>query len=167
MSTFDTVCRETAAARATSSIVTWRAIAGLAWPDRDLVTWSPYCHRESPLDLRGVTSRVPYLAALGIDAVWLSPFCPSALADGGYDVDDYRDVDPRLGTLADSGQMTTRLHARKIKVIVDIVPDHTSNRHAWFRAALAAPKGSPARNRSIFRDGLPPRTAASVPGDGC
>ena len=104
-------------------------------------------------DLRGIVSRVPYLAALGIDAVWLSPFYPSALADGGYDVDDYRDVDPRLGTLADFDEMTARLHERQIKVVVDIVPNHTSNRHPWFREALAAPGGSPARDRYIFRDG--------------
>ena len=84
-------------------------------------------------DLAGVISRIPYLASLGIDAVWLSPFYPSALTDGGYDVDDYRDVDPRLGTLADFDEMTARLHARRIKVIVDIVPNHTSSRHAWFR----------------------------------
>ena len=107
-------------------------------------------------DLRGIISRIPYLASLGVDAVWLSPFYPSALADGGYDVDDYRDVDPQLGTLADFDEMTAGLHARKIKVIVDIVPNHTSNRHAWFREALAAPKGSPARDRYIFRDGLGP-----------
>jgi alpha-glucosidase len=107
-------------------------------------------------DLRGIISRVPYLASLGIDAVWLSPFYPSALADGGYDVDDYRDVDPLLGTLADFDELTAALHAREIKVIVDIVPNHTSNRHAWFREALAAPKGSPARTRYIFRDGLGP-----------
>jgi alpha-glucosidase len=107
-------------------------------------------------DLKGIVSRVPYLAALGIDAVWLSPFYPSALADGGYDVDDYRDVDPQLGTLADFDEMTARLHDRGIKVIVDIVPNHTSSRHAWFRAALTAPKGSPARDRYIFRDGLGP-----------
>jgi len=104
-------------------------------------------------DLQGVISRVPYLADLGIDAVWLGPFYPSALADGGYDVDDYRDVDPRLGTLADFDEMTARLHARRIRVIVDIVPNHTSSRHAWFREALAAPKGLPARSRYIFRDG--------------
>ncbi len=107
-------------------------------------------------DLRGVTSRIGYLAALGVDAVWLTPFYPSGLADGGYDVDDYRDVDQRLGTLADFDEMTAGLHARGIKVIVDIVPNHTSSRHAWFREALASPKGSPARNRYIFRDGLGP-----------
>ena len=104
-------------------------------------------------DLPGVTSRVPYLKSLGVDAVWLSPFYPSALADGGYDVDDYRDVDPRLGTLDDFDAMVAALHGAGIKVIVDIVPNHTSDRHEWFREALASPKGSPARDRYIFRDG--------------
>jgi alpha-glucosidase len=107
-------------------------------------------------DLRGILSRVSYLSSLGVDAVWLSPFYPSALADGGYDVDDYRDVDPRLGTLADFDAMTAALHAAGIKVIVDIVPNHTSNRHAWFVEALASPKDSPARRRYIFRDGIGP-----------
>ncbi len=115
-------------------------------------------------DLRGIISRVPYLAALGIDAVWLSPFYPSALADGGYDVDDYRDVDPQLGTLADFDEMTARLHGSGIKVIVDIVPNHTSDRHAWFREGLAAPKGSRARDRYIFRDGRGP-DGAQPPSD--
>src|SRR5690242_15364251 len=93
-------------------------------------------------DLRGVTDRVPYLKALGVDAVWLSPFYPSALADGGYDVDDYRDVDPRLGSLEDFDDLTTALHNAGIKVIVDIVPNHTSDRHAWFTDALEAGPGS-------------------------
>ena len=107
-------------------------------------------------DLRGVTSRVPYLRALGVDAVWLTPFYPSALADGGYDVDDYRDVDPRLGSLADFDEMVAALHGAGIQVLVDIVPNHSSDRHAWFREALAAPRGSPARHRYIFRDGTGP-----------
>jgi alpha-glucosidase len=115
-------------------------------------------------DLRGIISRIPYLASLGIDAVWLSPFYPSALADGGYDVDDYRDVDPRLGTLADFDEMAGALHKAGLKVIVDIVPNHTSNRHAWFREALAAPKGSPTRDRYIFRDGTGP-DGAEPPSD--
>ncbi len=93
-------------------------------------------------DLPGVTSRIPYLKALGIDAVWLSPFYPSALADGGYDVDDYRDVDPRLGTLADFDEMVAALHADGIKVIVDIVPNHSSNRHVWFQEALLLHRGT-------------------------
>ena len=104
-------------------------------------------------DLPGITSRVDYLVALGVDAVWLSPFYPSALADGGYDVADYRDVDPRLGTLEDFDEMLSALHARGIRVVIDIVPNHTSNLHAWFQEAVAAPAGSPARDRYIFRDG--------------
>ena len=107
-------------------------------------------------DLPGLISRIPYLAALSVDAVWLSPYYPSALADGGYDVDDYRDVDPRLGTLADFDELTARLHAAGIKIIIDIVPNHSSNRHRWFVAALAADRGSAARDRYVFRDGRGP-----------
>lgn len=107
-------------------------------------------------DIRGVTSRVPYLKELGVDAVWLSPFYPSALADGGYDVADYRDVDPRLGTLDDFDEMLEALHGEGIKVVVDIVPNHTSDQHAWFQEALAAGPGSAARARYIFRDGTGP-----------
>ncbi|WP_166997037.1 glycoside hydrolase family 13 protein [Paramicrobacterium fandaimingii] len=105
-------------------------------------------------DLAGITSRVPYLKRLGINAVWLSPFYPSALADGGYDVDDYRDVDPKIGTLDDFDEMITALHEANIKLIADIVPNHSSDRHVWFQQALAAGKGSPERARYIFRDGL-------------
>ena len=104
-------------------------------------------------DLPGITSRVDYLRSLGVDAVWLSPFYPSALADGGYDVDDHRDVDPRLGTLADFDAMVAALHAVEVRVIVDIVPNHTSNRHAWFVQALAAGRCAPERDRYLFRDG--------------
>ena len=107
-------------------------------------------------DLPGITSRVPYLVHLGIDAVWLSPFYPSALADGGYDVDDYRDVDPKIGTLEQFDQMVAALHAAGIRVIVDIVPNHTSNLHRWFREALAAGPGSSERDRYVFRDGVGP-----------
>lgn len=107
-------------------------------------------------DLKGITSRVPYLVSLGIDAVWLSPFYPSALADGGYDVDHYRDVDPRLGTLDDFDELTQALHSARVKVVVDIVPNHSSNRHEWFREALATNRGSGARDRYIFRDGRGP-----------
>src|SRR5215211_7517239 len=119
-------------------------------------------------DLPGITSRVPYLHSLGVDAVWLTPFYPSALADGGYDVDDHRDVDPRLGTLADFDGMVAALHAAEIKVIVDIVPNHTSNLHRWFVEALAAGRGAPERDRYLFRDGhgrggeLPPNDWESL-----
>lgn len=104
-------------------------------------------------DIKGITAKVPYLKSLGIDAVWLSPFYPSALADGGYDVDDYRNVDPRLGTLEDFDEMVAALHAAGIRLMADIVPNHSSDRHAWFKEALASPKGSAARDRYIFRDG--------------
>jgi len=104
-------------------------------------------------DIPGITSRVTYLSALGIDAVWLSPFYPSALADGGYDVADYRNVDPRLGTLADVDTMIAACHRHGIRVFVDIVPNHSSDLHEWFQAALSSPPGSPERERYIFREG--------------
>ncbi|WP_336630721.1 MULTISPECIES: glycoside hydrolase family 13 protein [unclassified Microbacterium] len=107
-------------------------------------------------DIPGILSRVDYLAELGVDAVWLSPFYPSALADGGYDVADYRDVDPRLGTLADMDALIAALHARGIRIVIDIVPNHTSDLHAWFQEALAAGRGSAERDRYIFREGSGP-----------
>lgn len=107
-------------------------------------------------DIPGILSRVDHLAELGVDAVWLSPFYPSALADGGYDVADYRNVDPRLGTLDDFDAMVDALHARGIRVVVDIVPNHTSDLHEWFQEALAAGRGSAARERYIFREGKGP-----------
>lgn len=104
-------------------------------------------------DINGITSKIDYLSSLNLDAIWLSPFYPSALADGGYDVDDYRNVDPKLGTLADFDQMLSHLHKVGIRVFVDIVPNHSSNRHKWFQDALASEPGSAERNRYIFRDG--------------
>ena len=104
-------------------------------------------------DLKGITSKVDYLSSLGVDAVWLSPFYPSPLADGGYDVSDYMNVDPRLGTLADFDQMLATLHSAGIRVFVDIVPNHTSDQYSWFKEALASPPGSPARARYHFYDG--------------
>jgi alpha-glucosidase len=104
-------------------------------------------------DIRGIISRIPYLSRLGIDAVWLSPFYPSALADGGYDVDDYRNIDPRIGTLKEFDTMVDELHRANIRLIVDIVPNHSGSGHKWFQAALKAKPGSPERDRYIFRDG--------------
>lgn len=104
-------------------------------------------------DIAGITSQVEYLARLGIDAIWLSPFYPSALADGGYDVADYRDVDPKLGTLQDFDDMIRVYHERGIRVFVDVVPNHSSDLHPWFQEALESEPGSPARQRYIFRDG--------------
>ena len=104
-------------------------------------------------DVKGITSKVDYLAELGVDAIWLSPFFPSALADGGYDVADYRDVDPKLGNLKDFDDMIAAYHKRGIRVFVDVVPNHSSDLHVWFQEALAAEPGSAARGRYIFRDG--------------
>src|SRR5690606_14288019 len=103
-------------------------------------------------DLAGVRDRMPYLAKLGVDAIWLSPFYTSPQNDGGYDVADYRDVDPRFGTLEDFDAMREAAHEAGIRIIVDLVPNHSSSEHAWFKAALAAGPGSAERARYHFRD---------------
>jgi alpha-glucosidase len=119
-------------------------------------------------DLTGITNRLPALKELGIDAVWLSPFQTSPQRDGGYDVSDYCDVDPLFGTLADFDAMLERIHGLGLRLIVDLVPNHSSSDHVWFQAALAAPAGSPERAAYIFRDGkgengeLPPNNWESV-----
>ena len=105
-------------------------------------------------DLPGVVSKLDYLEELGVDALWLTPFFPSPQADGGYDVSDYRDVDPMYGSLDDFRTLLDEAHARRIRIIVDIVPNHCSDAHPDFQAALAAGPGSPERDRFIFRDGL-------------
>jgi alpha-glucosidase len=105
-------------------------------------------------DLAGIRSRLPYLRDLGVNAVWLSPWYPSPLNDGGYDVADYRDIHPQFGTLAEAELFIHEAHQHDIRVIVDIVPNHTSSEHPWFHAALAAAPGSPERERYVFRDGL-------------
>jgi alpha-glucosidase len=105
-------------------------------------------------DLRGLLKRFDHLADLGVDAIWLNPFYPSPLRDGGYDIVDHQAVDQHLGTLADFDELVAHAHERDIKVIVDVVPNHTSDEHPWFRAALAAGPGSAARDRYIFRDGI-------------
>ncbi|TNU76608.1 glycoside hydrolase family 13 protein [Miniimonas arenae] len=119
-------------------------------------------------DLPGITQRLGHLARLGVDALWLSPFYTSPQADAGYDVADYRDVDPLFGTLADADALIERAHQLGLKVVIDLVPNHTSSEHAWFRAALAAGPGSPERARYLFREGrgsrgeLPPNNWRSV-----
>ncbi|MCU1438202.1 MAG: hypothetical protein JWP66_1289 [Naasia sp.] len=107
-------------------------------------------------DLAGITDRLEALPELGVDAIWLSPFYVSPQRDAGYDVADYRDVDPVFGTLDDFDRMAARAHELGLKVIVDLVPNHTSSDHVWFQAALAAPEGGPERGRYIFRDGKGP-----------
>ncbi|MCW2772626.1 MAG: alpha amylase, catalytic region [Nocardioides sp.] len=116
-------------------------------------------------DLPGVTARLPYLRDLGVDAIWLSPFYTSPQRDHGYDVADYRDIDPLFGTLADADELVERAHEHGLKLIVDLVPNHTSEEHVWFQAALAAGPGSPERARYLFRDSVddnPPNNWKSV-----
>ena len=104
-------------------------------------------------DLPGITDRLPYLRDLGVDAVWITPFYRSPQRDHGYDVADYCDVDPMFGTLADADEMVARAHGLGLRVIVDVVPNHTSSEHPWFQEALAAEPGSDARARYLFRTG--------------
>ena len=109
-------------------------------------------------DLPGIRSRLPYLRRLGADAVWLTPFYPSPGEDHGYDVSDYCDVDPAFGTLADFDALVADAHGLGLRVVIDLVPNHTSSAHPWFRNALADPQ-HPDRRRYVFRpgrDGRPP-----------
>lgn len=119
-------------------------------------------------DLPGITHRLPALRALGVDAVWLSPFQRSPQRDAGYDVSDYCDVDPLFGTLDDFDAMLETAHGLGLRVIIDIVPNHSSSDHVWFQEALAAGPGSAERARYLFRDGsgangeLPPNNWESI-----
>jgi alpha-glucosidase len=107
-------------------------------------------------DIAGIRHRLPYLRDLGIDAIWITPWNPSPMADGGYDVADYRDIDATFGTLAEADALIAEAHQHGIRVIVDLVPNHTSDQHPWFRAALVTGPGSPERDRYLFRDGCGP-----------
>jgi alpha-glucosidase len=107
-------------------------------------------------DLAGVRERLPYLRELGVDALWFNPWYPSPLADTGYDVSDYRAIDPSLGTLEQAEALIADARALGIRTIVDIVPNHVSHEHRWFRQALASPPGSPERARFWFRPGRGP-----------
>ncbi|MCF3119478.1 glycoside hydrolase family 13 protein [Streptomyces arenae] len=119
-------------------------------------------------DLPGITARLPHLRDLGVDAVWLSPFYSSPQADAGYDVADYRAVDPMFGTLTDADDLVREAHALGLRVIVDVVPNHCSDQHEWFKQALREGPGSPLRERFHFRAGrgaegeLPPNDWESI-----
>jgi alpha-glucosidase len=104
-------------------------------------------------DIGGLRAKLSYLTELGVDAIWITPWYPSPMADGGYDVSDYCDIDPRFGTLADADALIADAHARGLRLIIDLVANHTSSEHPWFVAALSAGPGSPQRRRYFFRDG--------------
>lgn len=118
-------------------------------------------------DLAGVRSRLGYLKSLGVDAMWFTPWYASPLADGGYDVSDYRAIHPDFGTLAEAEALIREALALGIRTIIDIVPNHVSSQHPWFRAALAAGPGSPERERFWFVDSdeLPTRWVSPFAGD--
>ncbi|MFL6125232.1 glycoside hydrolase family 13 protein [Actinophytocola sp.] len=107
-------------------------------------------------DIAGIRSRLDHLRALGVDAIWVTPWYRSPMADGGYDVADYRDIDPLFGTLADAEALIDDVHRNGMRIIVDLVPNHTSNQHPWFREALDAGPGSAERDRYVFRAGRGP-----------
>jgi alpha-glucosidase len=119
-------------------------------------------------DLAGVRAKLSYLRDLAVDAIWFTPWYPSPMADGGYDVADYRDIDPMFGTLAEAERLIDEAAALGIRVIVDVVPNHCSDRHRWFKEALATGPGSPERDRFWFRPGrgaegeLPPNDWTSI-----
>lgn len=119
-------------------------------------------------DLKGITSRLGDLAALGIDAIWLSPFYTSPQKDAGYDVADYRNVDPLFGDLTDFDNMVEKAHSLGLRVMIDLVPNHTSDQHEWFQKALNAAPGSKERSYYHFKDGkgengeLPPNNWHSM-----
>jgi alpha-glucosidase len=141
---------------------------------RDAVVYQVYvrsfadANGDGTGDLAGVVERLPYLRDLGVDALWFNPWYPSPLADNGYDVVDYRSIDPAFGTLEQAVQLIAEARALGIRTIVDIVPNHVSDQHPWFRAALASPPGSPERERFWFRPGagrdgeLPPNGWQSI-----
>ena len=113
-------------------------------------------------DLPGITSRLPYLRDLGVDALWITPFYPSPQHDAGYDVSDYVDVDPRFGRLADADALLEKAHALGLKVVVDLVPNHTSDEHEWFQKALAAGAGQPRAGALHVPAGQGPRPQAAA-----
>ena len=147
--------------------------AGAQWW-RDAVIYQVYVRSFADAngdgigDLAGVRARLPYLRELGVDALWFSPWYPSPMADSGYDVADYRSIDPAFGTLAEAESLITAALEMGIRTIVDVVPNHVSDQHAWFQAARAAAPGSPARARFWFHPGtgeageLPPNGWRSI-----
>ena len=141
---------------------------------RDAVTYQIYIRSfadgngDGKGDIQGIRSRLSYLEKLGIDAIWITPWYPSPQKDHGYDVADYLDIEPDYGTLTEAELMIKEAHELGIKVIIDIVPNHSSDQHKWFLEALESQPGSKARDRYIFRDGkgitgeLPPNNWQGV-----
>src|SRR5258705_338714 len=109
-------------------------------------------NRDGYGDFRGLIDKLDYIAELGVTALWLLPFYPSPLKDDGYDIADYTDVNPSYGTIEDFKELLDKAHARGLKVITELVINHTSDQHAWFQRARVAPRGSPARDMYVWSD---------------
>jgi alpha-glucosidase len=141
---------------------------------RDAVTYQIYIRSfadsngDGKGDVEGIRSRLPYLKALGVNAIWITPWYPSPQKDHGYDVANYMDIEPDYGTIGEAQKLIDEAHSLGMKFIIDIVPNHSSDQHAWFQEALKSPPGSQARNRYMFRDGkgengeLPPNNWQAV-----
>ena len=138
---------------------------------RDSVVYQIYprsfadANNDGTGDIPGMSWKLEYLKGLGVNAVWVSPWYPSPMADGGYDVADYCDIDPSFGTLEDADRFLEAAHARGIRVLIDLVPNHCSEQHPAFQAALAAGPGSPERAMFHFREGSGPDGA--LPPNNC
>ena len=162
----------TSAPASSSAVSTASEEAAPWWRDAVFYQVYPRSYADSDGDgmgdLRGITARLDHVAALGADALWLSPFYPSPQVDAGYDVSDYCDVDPMFGTLDDFDELLAAAHERGLRVTIDLVPNHCSDQHPWFQAALAAGPGSPERELFHFVDGrgergeLPPNNWRSA-----
>jgi alpha-glucosidase len=148
-------------ARAVTAPVSEQRSTPAAWW-RDAVVYQVYvrsfadANADGIGDLAGVRERLPYLHDLGVDALWFNPWYPSPGADAGYDISDYRSIDPAFGTLQEAEGLIAEARALGIRTIVDIVPNHISNEHPWFQAALRSRPGSPERARFWFRPGKGP-----------
>ncbi len=141
---------------------------------RDAVTYQIYIRSfadsngDGKGDIDGIRSRLPYLKELGVDAIWITPWYPSPQKDHGYDVANYIDIEPEYGTLAEAEALIKETHQHGMRILLDIVPNHSSDLHEWFQAALKSPPGSPERNRYWFKDGkgehgeIPPNNWRSV-----
>ncbi len=141
---------------------------------RDAVTYQIYIRSfadsngDGKGDVDGIRSRLPYLKQLGVDAIWITPWYPSPQVDHGYDVTDFMAIEPDYGTLAEAERLIKETHDHGLKLLVDLVPNHSSSMHAWFQEALKAAPGSPARARYHFLDGkgengeLPPNNWTSI-----
>lgn len=136
-------------------------MTGSAWW-RDAVIYQVYLRSfadsdgDGVGDITGLRTRLAYLAELGVDALWINPWYPSPMADGGYDVADHRAVAPEFGTMADADGLIADAHRLGLRVILDLVPNHSSDQHPWFQQALADHRGTAARRRYLFRDGRGP-----------